>query len=420
MLFTLIIFLSTLTIAASAHAYIGPGLGIGLLGGLLVFVITILAALIAILWYPFSLLSSRYSRKSSFNLFSGWKLPKETTRDYPLGSRIVHRTVLGNSAIGRVLYKVDCIATPKAPDIKDNRALFITGLPRSGTTFLLNNFADKDQFSSLTYRDMPFVMMPALWRKMSARFFVQENRRTRFHNDGVMLGYDSPESFEEVFWRTLCAAEYMRPNLLVPHTPSLPHQEAFMRYVSNVISRKNGGGGQRYLSKNNNNILRLSSLIEIFPNSTALVLFREPLQHAASMLRQHRHFSAQQRQDSFFSDYIAWLGHDEFGLNHRPCIMDNEWDFQQYDKNTIDYWLAYWIHVYSYIKDHHHKNTFFLSYEKLCQKNKLPNILIEHLQLEGEDFSLHARRSIHNVNCSNNDLLLRSQTLFDDLNNKAC
>ncbi len=35
-----------------AHAYIGPGLGLGLVGFLIAFLLTLVSSLIAVIWYP--------------------------------------------------------------------------------------------------------------------------------------------------------------------------------------------------------------------------------------------------------------------------------------------------------------------------------------------------------------------------------
>ena len=40
--------------------------------------------------------------------------------------------------------------------------IFITGMPRSGSTVLLYYLYQSELFASLTYRDMPFVISPKL------------------------------------------------------------------------------------------------------------------------------------------------------------------------------------------------------------------------------------------------------------------
>ncbi len=50
------------------------------------------------------------------------------------------------------------------------RPVFITALPRAGTTLLLECCAKLPEFASHCYRDMPFVPIPCLWARFSATF----------------------------------------------------------------------------------------------------------------------------------------------------------------------------------------------------------------------------------------------------------
>ena len=80
--------------------------------------------------------------------------------------------------------------------------VFVTGISRSGTTTLLNALYESNQFSSLSYQDMPFVLAPNLWSKLS--FHKQDDVwLERAHGDGIKLSEASPEAFEEVFGKLL-------------------------------------------------------------------------------------------------------------------------------------------------------------------------------------------------------------------------
>lgn len=46
------VFLLTLAFISSAHAYTGPGLGLGIIGTVLGVVFSLLLAILAIFWYP--------------------------------------------------------------------------------------------------------------------------------------------------------------------------------------------------------------------------------------------------------------------------------------------------------------------------------------------------------------------------------
>ncbi len=98
--------------------------------------------------------------------------------------------------IEKAMHGGDC------PDATNGQHVFVSGLARSGTTLLMRMLHDTDEFASLTYRDMPLVMAPNLWRRLSGAFQKSMARQERAHGDGLQVDYDSPEALEEVFWRT--------------------------------------------------------------------------------------------------------------------------------------------------------------------------------------------------------------------------
>ena len=59
------------------------------------------------------------------------------------------------------------------------KPVFITSLPRAGTTLLLEVLSALPEFASHTYRDMPFVLSPMLWDKLSHGFRRAGGERPR-------------------------------------------------------------------------------------------------------------------------------------------------------------------------------------------------------------------------------------------------
>ena len=80
---------------------------------------------------------------------------------------------------------------------------------------------------------------------------------------------------------------------------------------------------ERYLSKNNQNIKRVELINSIFSKSKILIPFREPIQHAYSLLTQHKKFIEDSKNDKFISKYMKWIGHTEFGPNYIPVHNEN-------------------------------------------------------------------------------------------------
>ena len=267
---------------------------------------------------------------------------------------------------------------------QDRAHIFITGLARAGTTLLMRLLYDTGQFCSLTYRDMPFVLAPNSWEGLVAADRRQTDVRERAHGDGLMVSSDSPEALEEVFWRVTCGRQYIKADSLVPMTADDEVIDQFRKYINVILYRY---GGDRYLSKNNNNILRIPTINRAFPSSVVLVPFREPLQHASSLLGQHQHFSEVQRRDRFVRKYMNWLGHHEFGEDHRPFEFDGSKPSNPGAVDVIDYWLERWSSCYSWLLERAGAGdiqVLFFCYEHLCaDPGGYQARLFECLELEG-------------------------------------
>lgn len=258
------------------------------------------------------------------------------------------------------------LSTTQVNSPGDYPHVFISGLARAGTTLLLRSFYAGGEFHSLTYRDMPFVLMPNLWRQLSSAGRKKHVTAERAHGDGVHVGFDSPEALEEVFWTTFCDASYRQRDRLVPHSVKSPVLEKFVRYVGVIMQSR--GGGKLYLSKNNNSVLRLSALRAAFPRAQIIVPFREPMAQAHSLLTQHVRFCERHRADPFSLSYMTWLAHHEFGLTHRPFVF-SDGEFEALEKigpERIEYWLLLWTNVYRYLLAEAPEGTVFMGYEQFC------------------------------------------------------
>jgi hypothetical protein len=215
---------------------------------------------------------------------------------------------------------------------------------------------------------MPFVLMPGAWKKISGR----RNPgllRERAHGDGVFINVDSPEAFEEIFWRIFCGNDYIQKDRLLPTKISKSTLEKFRRFVHNALTSATLHEQDRYLSKNNNNVLRLGYIKKAFPQSHIVISLREPLQHATSLLQQHLRFTAIQTADKFALDYMNWLGHFEFGLNQKCFFFGDESNFFEmmaHPKNSINFWLLNWKNYYRYILEQDSMDLILFDYDKFC------------------------------------------------------
>ena len=74
--------------------------------------------------------------------------------------KLLHDFVLGKKIINKTLFELEKIIYLKNKDAKNQSHVFITGLPRSGTTILLNFLFLSNEYASLTYNNMPFILSP--------------------------------------------------------------------------------------------------------------------------------------------------------------------------------------------------------------------------------------------------------------------
>lgn len=309
--------------------------------------------------------------------------------EYNFWQKLLHRIVLGNSIISEFSLDLEIGRTKiDLPAIESNRHLFITGLARSGTTILLRRLYETGTFATLTYRDMPFVLMPLSWKHISGKSEKNIEKTERAHGDGLMVDYDSPEAFEEVFWKTRTGNEYIRKNALLPYDPDDESLKDFKHYLGLILKSREQASG-RYLSKNNNNILRLRALSNALPKSIFLLMFRSPVQQAWSLLRQHRRFL--NPDDPFTTKYMGWLGHFEFGAGHRPFQFSSAENI--YDPKTLPYWLFLWNNVYYRLLSSTPEQVIFLSYDMLCSDGGLTwNRLMELTDIGGGHEALEPLR----------------------------
>ena len=278
--------------------------------------------------------------------------------DYSTLDRILHRMALASPIRAEMMHDMERgMYLKRAP--KDNgQHVFVTGLARAGTTILMREIHRTGAFGSLTYADMPFVLAPNLWAKLSRKGQTRGQKAERAHGDGIEVDTQSPEALDEVYWRVFDGKAYIGTDGLSPHDPSDELIDGYRDLIRLVLLKTER---PRYVSKNNNNILRLRSLARAMPESQFLVPLRQPLSHAASLLGQHRRF---RDADPFTRDYMKWLGHHEFGATHRPFLFNGR---PEGDPDGMDYWLRTWIAAYSSLDraEAEARNVCFVPYEAL-------------------------------------------------------
>jgi hypothetical protein len=328
--------------------------------------------------------------------------------NYSYIERLLHRLILNTPWVSEIIFDLEKFTTKTK--VKQPNALYVTGLARSGTTMLMRALYSTDDYASLTYRDMPFVLSPNLWARLATLHSKNITLQERAHGDGIRIDFDSPEAFEEVFWRMHYGNIYINENVLKVHDVTKKVLLELNKYHELVCSKYSKS---KYLAKNNNLMLRMGSISKQEPSIVFLVMFRNPINQAKSLLSQHKNFS---NSESFIQDYMHWLAHYEFGDMHRPFQFDKS---NSYDNpvDTIDYWLQRWIDAYTHLLQllkKNQSNIIPISYEKICNNSDYRDRLFKKLSFKkiGSTF----KKSDFVTNSHANDTLVKkAMNLYNEI-----
>ena len=330
-------------------------------------------------------------------------LPSSTSRqrsDYSKADKALHYWAFRTPSLQLVLSDLETAFLSKQLDAgPPDRPVFITSLPRAGTTLLLELLSTNQSFVYHTYRDMPFVRTPWLWNRYAARFAVDLAKRERAHKDGVLVDADSPEAFEETLWMPFWKSHYDRDQITAwdESESSEEFLSFFREHVAKLgVARDKGTSGLRYLSKNNANISRISQLSLISPTAAVIIAFRSPLFHCTSLLSQHRNFLNLQRDDPFVLEYMTGIGHFDFGRNLKPINFDDWIGNQRYDDpTTLNFWLEYWVATYKSLMRISQSRVYWLGFESLCAEPRRElECLSEFLQIKDPNWLNSATETV--------------------------
>ncbi len=291
--------------------------------------------------------------------------------DYSLADRCLHRIAFASTTAQIAVADVeDRIYAKSLVDCPVDRPVFVAGLPRAGTTLLLECLNELPEFGTHCYRDMPFVLTPCFWNSFSSMFKRVGQKKSRAHGDGMLIDFDSPEALEEVVWAAFWRRNYQSDRI---ETWSDDENEEFSDFFRShirkiVLLRTANPNEGRYLSKNNLNISRVAYLRRLFPDATIIIPFRDPIPHAASLLEQHRNFLQIHSKDAFARKYMQAIGHYDFGANLRPINFDG-WlkDRRSTTTESLTFWLEYWIATYQHLLAQD-AGLLFLAYSSLCSE----------------------------------------------------
>jgi hypothetical protein len=288
---------------------------------------------------------------------------------FTIPQRLLHVLALQTKAVPRASFVfARFLYYRRAARVTEPNPVFVTGMPRSGTTALTQALHATGCYASLSYRDMPFVMAPNAWGALVGSHGRVQPKRGRVHDDGLTVDEFSPEAFEEVFWASKIPRYESQRGDWISYPPTLI--DDFCDFMRMVVSSERGGLDSRptrYLSKNNNNILRIG-LLRSIRGASVIIPFREPVATAVSLLRQHTRMSSIQESDPFTRCYMRWLQHGEFGLDHVPLLRIVSPVGAGSDIKSLEYWILYWIVVHRHLLSSVGANCVFVPHSYALER----------------------------------------------------
>ena len=256
-----------------------------------------------------------------------------------------------------------------------DRPVFITGLARSGTTLLLNLFAQFPGVATHRYIDFPFLFVPVAWNRLQDRLGKSGDPVERPHKDRIKITRDSPEAFEEPLWAHFFpwVHDSGEVHRLTAANRQPEFDDFFLQHLRKVLLLR---GGNRYVSKGNYNVTRIEYLADLLPDARFVIPVRHPVTHVESLMRQHQLFTEYSDRDARVPLYMRTAGHFEFGPQRMPVNMDpgharliaEAWSRGEDHLGYALMWRSIYSHVGALKRGHDRlaSRIEFVRYEDLC------------------------------------------------------
>ena len=336
--------------------------------------------------------------------------------------KLLNNQFLGNTELSRFLYQRNFNKKTK----EKIKKIFITGLARSGTTALLNQIFQIKSIASIQYKHMPFILSPRLSNLVSKYFLSTkaEMKSERLHGDKIFISQNSPECLDEPFWIKDNSKYFEEPLC----SKFILKKDSIQAYGNLLDKHAEIQNKKIIVIKNNNNHIRILQLSNYFNDSIFIVLFRDPICQALSLLNTHKRLSELQSKDSYILEYMNLIGHREFGLNQTYFKYDNKSleKLNESDPNgnlSFNYWLQSWINTYSWLSNINleiHKNIFFISYEDLCEKNNMTlNKIFNLIDLNFSEENLLINKNTQDNKIIENSLIKEANIVYKKLKDKS-
>jgi len=282
----------------------------------------------------------------------------------------------------------------KIKNVTINKPIYISGLARSGTTILLEILSQHKDLVSQQYKDFPPVFIPHFWNSMLKMMRAQYSKpQERAHKDRIKVTSESPEAIEEVVWMAFFKDLHdpARNNILTKRTQNIKFENFYNAHLKKLLLLRKG---QRYLAKGNYNLTRIEYLLKMYPDAKFVIPVRHPVNHIASLVKQHRLFCDGCKNNSKALKYLQSIGHYEFGLDRRPINVGNSSSI----KNILKLWqqgeeikgqAKYWSEIHAYLNKVLKKDkkiaeaVLIVRYEDLCSRpQQVLSRIFKHCEID--------------------------------------
>ena len=257
----------------------------------------------------------------------------------------------------------------KDKDINLKTPIFITGMPRSGTTLLTHILHDTKKYGSYLYKDYPFPELPLFWNKFNDLYYKSAEDQKRIHNDDLLINKNSPENLDEFIWKRLFQNHYKEfDSFLDENFSNTEFENNYIRSIKKIlfVRKKN-----QYLAKNNYIIFRIKYLLKFIPSAKFIVCVRNPNDTCYSLEKIHKRFIEINKIKEYKNFEKNFL-HYEFGNSRRnPEISDESQNVNSLWKMNKEFegYMLQWISIYEFIiknyQDLFGKKILIFDYDRL-------------------------------------------------------
>ena len=318
----------------------------------------------------------------------------------PAGLHLQSRFFAATAGLWRGLARLETAALgDELEAIAVERPIYVTSLPRSGTTIVTELLERHPEVTSHRYSDFPNVWTP-YWRN----YLLQRTRREtprpveRAHRDRIEVSNDSPEAVEEVLWMHFFPGQHDpgRSSVLDGASRNAEFDRFYRDHVRKLLAVRGAG---RYLAKGNYNLARIRYILSLFPDARFLVPVRDPEAHVASLMKQHALFTDSSAADPRIPLQLALSGHFEFGPGRRVMHLGDSAATQAITAawaagREAEGWSLYWAATYRYLLDQLERDpavaraTMLFRYEDLCRDSlRLIDRILDHCGLDAAPYA---------------------------------